>query len=199
MSGGFPEDLVWDARKQLESRAASSSGSVHQECLLIRGHSVAAAEQGADGALHLTELARVGSIRALRDELAQLYGVDPTDPVVLDGFIGASDEGDEEAEHHVDEETDEAVQVDLAEQPNQRTLLPHVCERHKHVVPIDEREQTLRDHRERSELVVIRAQHYPPAEAVTHVDDSNTAAEADHIRESDSESYDEDIVFLKET
>ena len=61
----------------------------------------------------------------------------------LDGFIGVGDEGDEEAEHHVDEEGDEWVEVDPAEQPHQVRLVPHGFEGSVHVVPVDEREETL--------------------------------------------------------
>lgn len=59
----------------------------------------------------------------------------------LDGVIGASDECNEEAQHHVDEEADEGVQVELGEEPHQAasTLLGlHGRKRHKHVVAVDE-------------------------------------------------------------
>lgn len=59
----------------------------------------------------------------------------------LDGVVGPSDERDEEAKHHVDEEADEGVQVELGEEPDQAaaTLLGlHRCKCHEHVVPVDE-------------------------------------------------------------
>lgn len=62
---------------------------------------------------------------------------------MLDGVIGVGDEGDEEAEDHVDEEGDEGVEVDPAEGPHQLALLLHVLEGGEHVVPVDQREQTL--------------------------------------------------------
>ena len=73
----------------------------------------------------------------------------------LDGVVGSSDECDEETQHHVDEEADEGVEVELGEEPHQATatlLGLHGCERHKHVVPVDERKQTLRNHGQRAEL-----------------------------------------------
>lgn len=61
----------------------------------------------------------------------------------LDGVIGISDKGDEEAEDHVDEERDEGVEVDSAEKPHQVTLLLHVLEGGIHVISVDQREQAL--------------------------------------------------------
>lgn len=59
----------------------------------------------------------------------------------LDGVIGTGDERDEEAQHHVDEEADEGVKVDLGEEPDEAAaalLRLHRRKRHKHVIPIDE-------------------------------------------------------------
>lgn len=63
--------------------------------------------------------------------------------LLLDGVIGISDKGDEEAEDHVDEERDEGVEVDSAEKPHQVTLLLHVLEGGIHVISVDQREQAL--------------------------------------------------------
>lgn len=60
-----------------------------------------------------------------------------------DGVVCSGDQSDEEGEHHVDEQRDEGVKVDLAEDPHQRAALLHLSKRHKHVVSVDERKQTL--------------------------------------------------------
>lgn len=73
----------------------------------------------------------------------------------LDGVVGSSDERDEEAQHHVDEEADEGVEVELGEEPDEAApalLSLHCGERHEHVVPVDEREQALRHHGQRAKL-----------------------------------------------
>lgn len=73
----------------------------------------------------------------------------------LDGVVGTGDECNEETQHHVDEEADEGVEVELGEEPHQAavTLLGlHGCECHKHVVSVDEREETLGHHGQRAEL-----------------------------------------------
>lgn len=70
----------------------------------------------------------------------------------LNGLIGSCDESDEQRQNHVDEEGDEAVQVNLAEQPHQSAALLHLRERHEHVVPVNEGEQALRYHGQRAEL-----------------------------------------------
>lgn len=57
--------------------------------------------------------------------------------------VGSSDERDEEGQHHVDEEGDEGVKVDLAEDPHQCAALLYLSKGYKHVVPIDQRKQTL--------------------------------------------------------
>lgn len=70
----------------------------------------------------------------------------------LDGLIGIGDESDEEAEHHVDEERDEGVEVDSAEQPHHVALVSHLQEGGEHVVSIDQWEETLSHLGEWSEL-----------------------------------------------
>lgn len=74
-----------------------------------------------------------GEARTPREEMVEMAD--------LDGVIGAGDECNEEAQHHVDEEADEGVEVQLGEEPHQAavTLLGlHGRERHKHVVSVDE-------------------------------------------------------------
>lgn len=61
----------------------------------------------------------------------------------LDGVIGVCDDCDEKAEDHVDEERDKGIEVDPAEDPHQATLLLHVLKGGKHVVSVDQGEQTL--------------------------------------------------------
>lgn len=61
----------------------------------------------------------------------------------LDGVVGVGDEGDEEAEDHIDEERDKGVEIDPAEHPHQLALLLHVLEGGVHVVAIDQGEQAL--------------------------------------------------------
>lgn len=59
------------------------------------------------------------------------------------GVVGSGDECDEEGQHHVDEEGDEGVEVDLAEDPHQRAAPLHLSERDEHVVSVDQRKQAL--------------------------------------------------------
>lgn len=61
----------------------------------------------------------------------------------LDGVIGVGNKCDKKAEDHVDEERHKGVEVDSAEDPHQTALLIHVLEGGKHVVSVDQREQTL--------------------------------------------------------
>jgi len=70
----------------------------------------------------------------------------------LDSLVSSGDERDKQRQHHVDEEGDEGVQVHLAEQPHQSAALLHLRERHKHVVPVDEGEEALGHHGQRTEL-----------------------------------------------
>ena len=69
-----------------------------------------------------------------------------------DGVVGSGDECDEEGQHHVDEEGDEGVEVDLTEDPHQGAAPLHLSKRHKHVVPVDEREQALGNRGQGAEL-----------------------------------------------
>lgn len=63
---------------------------------------------------------------------------------MLDGVIGVSDDCDEKAEDHVDEERDKGIEVDSAEDPHQAALPLHVLEGGIHVISVDQGEQTLR-------------------------------------------------------
>ena len=74
-----------------------------------------------------------------------------------DGVVGSGDECDEEGQHHVDEEGDDGVEVDLTEDPHQGAASLHLRERHKHVVPVDEREQALGHRGQGAELGRERA------------------------------------------
>jgi len=78
-------------------------------------------------------------------------GASPT-AAYHDGVVGPGDEGDEERQHHVDEEGDEGVQVHLAEDPHQRAAVLHLREGDEHVIAVDQGEQTLGHHGERAEL-----------------------------------------------
>lgn len=82
----------------------------------------------------------------------------------LDGLIGVSNHSDEQAEHHVDEEGDEGVEVKSAEKPHHVALVSHLQEGGVHVVPVDEREETLCHLVERSELgkmvLIMKFQYY---------------------------------------
>lgn len=68
------------------------------------------------------------------------------------GVVGSGDQRDEEGQHHVDEQRDKGVKVDLAEDPHQRAALLHLGERYKHVVSVDQREEALGHHGQGAEL-----------------------------------------------
>lgn len=70
----------------------------------------------------------------------------------LDGLVGVGNEGDEEAEHHIDEEGDEGVEVKSAEKPHHVTLVSHPPESGVHVIAIEEREEALGHFVQRSKL-----------------------------------------------
>lgn len=61
----------------------------------------------------------------------------------LDGVVGVGDDCDEQAEDHVDEERHKGVEVNPAEDPHHAVLVLHVLEGGKHVVSVDQGEETL--------------------------------------------------------
>lgn len=63
-------------------------------------------------------------------------------PWYLDGLVCVCDEGDEETEHHVNEKRYERIEINSAEQPHHCVLLLKLGERWKHVIPVDQREET---------------------------------------------------------
>lgn len=56
----------------------------------------------------------------------------------LDSLVRVSNESDEQAEHHVDEERDEGVKVESAEKPHHVALVSYLQEGAVHVIPINE-------------------------------------------------------------
>ena len=62
----------------------------------------------------------------------------------MEGLVGVRDERDEHTEHHVDEEGDEDIEVDLGEDPGREGHPVHLNVRVEHVVPVEEGEQALR-------------------------------------------------------
>lgn len=69
-----------------------------------------------------------------------------------DGLIGVSDESDEQAEHHIDEEGDEGVKVKSAEKPRHIALVSHLQKSGIHIIAVDEWEKALGDFVECSKL-----------------------------------------------
>lgn len=63
--------------------------------------------------------------------------------IYLYGIVGVSDDCDEKAEDHVDKERDKGIEVNSAENPHQAAFLLHVFKGGKHVISIDQGEQTL--------------------------------------------------------
>lgn len=62
----------------------------------------------------------------------------------LDGLVGVSDEGDEERQHHVDEQGDEGVEVGPAEEPHHDVFVLQLREGGEHVVAVHQGEEALR-------------------------------------------------------
>ena len=58
----------------------------------------------------------------------------------LDSLVSITDDSNEQAEHHIDEQRNEGVQVKLAENPHSITLCVHLSKSHEHVISIDQRE-----------------------------------------------------------
>uniref|UniRef100_A0A2D4P9I3 Uncharacterized protein n=1 Tax=Micrurus surinamensis TaxID=129470 RepID=A0A2D4P9I3_MICSU len=114
--------------------------SVHHQHILLHRASFTAAENRTRRAVFLAEHARFGAVFAF-----SYVGMELSDrcfplTLMLDGLIRPSDKSNEEAEHHIDEKADEAIQVQLTEKPHQVAALLHVGKRHKHIIPIDEGE-----------------------------------------------------------
>ena len=63
--------------------------------------------------------------------------------IYLDRFVRVHDEGDEERQHHVDEQRDERVEVDAREPPDQLGALRYAGKGGEHVVAVDQREEAL--------------------------------------------------------
>lgn len=92
----------------------------------------------------LTALLCNRKIFLLSEEFLQVRQRESFFLVVLDGLIGVRDEGDEERQHHVDEQGDEGVEVGPAEEPHQNVFVLQLCEGGEHVVTVQQREQALR-------------------------------------------------------
>lgn len=142
---------------------------------------VEAAEERACGRLWAAEVSGGRRVGAFGNEPVQFGHLRHVLGLLGDGVVGSGDERDEERQHHVDEERDEGVEIELTEHPHQRPALLQLREGGKHVVSINERKQTLGHRRERAELSVVGSQDDPATEAVAHVNGSNAATEPDHV------------------
>lgn len=89
---------------------------------------------------------------------------------VLDDLVGVHDDRDEQGEHHVDEQTDEEVEVDTAVDPDrQGPFHGDRVESGKHVVAVDQTEQTLTGAHQGGELEVVRAKDHPSSKGKADV------------------------------
>ena len=70
----------------------------------------------------------------------------------MQGLVGVGDQGDEHGQHHIDEQSDEDIEVDFGEDVGSSGCCGHSLVSSKHVVPIDKGEQTLRGHKGVTEL-----------------------------------------------
>ena len=66
-----------------------------------------------------------------------MYKSKPKNDSYLDSLIGITDDTNEQAKHHVDEQWDEGVKVDFAKHPHSITLLVHLSKRHEHIITIN--------------------------------------------------------------
>ncbi len=67
-------------------------------------------------------------------------------------FIRVHDEGNEQAEYHIDEEADERVKIDATVDPHNYALIGHFSEGGKHIVTINKAIHTLDCYVQCSEL-----------------------------------------------
>lgn len=103
--------------------------------------------------------------------------------MMLDSLISVGDQGYEEAEHHVDKQWDEGVQIESAEQPHHGAPVPHVQESGVHIISIYQRKQALGHFIQRPEFVVMWPKYNPSTEAVAEVDHRSTTAKSYDIWE----------------
>ena len=107
-------------------------------------------------------------------------------PAMLEVLIGLRDEGNEEAEHDVDEEGDEDVEIDLTENSDRDRSMSQLLESVVHIVSVEKGKETFARGEEVSELRVIRTQNHPADEAAGDVDDQNTDYESDDVGDGES-------------
>lgn len=103
-------------------------------------------------------------------ELVQPLFGESVGVIVLNDLISVHNDGYEQAENDVDEQTDEDVEVNLGEGPNHCGIRRSGAESGEHVVAVDQTEQTLGRGQNGLELEVIRTQNDPAAEYESEVD-----------------------------
>ena len=85
----------------------------------------------------------------------------------LDSLIRVHNDGDEQGQNGVNKEADERVKVKLGEERRSSWLEHSEC--CKHVIAIEQREESLRSYNQSSELWIERAEHQPAANDVAKV------------------------------
>lgn len=147
-------------------------------------NSLAAAQHRvSDVDIALTALLCNRKIFVLFEELLQVRQREAISLEPLDGLIGVRDEGDEERQHHVDEQGDKGVEVGPAEEPHQSVFVLQLGEGGEHVVAVQEGEQALRYTTQALKLLMVWPQYNPSTEGVAEVDHTGTAAKTQDLGE----------------
>ena len=74
----------------------------------------------------------------MRGSYFRAWSLSPGTTPYLDSFVGITDDSNEQAKHHIDEQRNEGIQVKLAENPHCITLRVHLSKSHEHVISIDQ-------------------------------------------------------------
>jgi len=119
---------------------------------------------------------------------------------VLDDLIGVHDDGDEEGEHHIDEEADEGVEIKPAVNPHRKCFFHgDGAEGCKHVITIDEGEEAFRGGHESLKLEMIRAKDDPASKGKANIEEESTNEKSEHVWCSSFHGEYQHIVGLEES
>ena len=117
----------------------------------------------------------------------------------FDSFVSIHNDGNEKTQDNVDEYDDEKVQIGSGEAPNHTVFSIHHAECSKHIVSVNQGEQTFRRGTDGAKFELVGTQDDPAAKYKTDVHDEETNWKTHNIWHGLTDSLYDHIVLLEES
>ena len=117
----------------------------------------------------------------------------------FDSFVSIHNDGNEKTQDNVEENDDEKVQVGSGEAPNHTVFSVHHAEGSKHIVPVNQGEQTFRRWADGAKFELVGTQNDPAAKHKTYIHDEKANWKTHDIWHGLTDGLYDHIVLLEES